>query len=101
MKKINFDGCKSIEEIEERIKDALKYDTIVKDSDAAEAWFVGNFEFEHPKIVWHECIDEDIVPIWNEEMGGDEYYKVRIYAHYIDSGSDDYIYSYGINLTYL
>lgn len=93
MKQITFDKCKSYEDIENAIVEALQYDTIVDDEKAAEAYF-RECEMEG------EVISRDIVntrvSIWNEEMNGEEEYSVRVYEHYIDPGSVDYVYSYSI-----
>lgn len=94
MKKyITFYDCKSVQDIEKTINDALEYDEVVKNEEEAQQWFKAA-EMDG------ELISRDIlntcVSIWNEEMKGEEIYRVVIYEHYIDPGSMDYVYSYEI-----
>lgn len=94
MKTFNFKGCKSYEDIENEVKKVLKYDTIVDDDDAAEEYFRDcGIEGE----VCHRTIESKQVNIWNEEHQGEEVYQVTIAEHYVDSGSNDYVYSYSID----
>ena len=93
MKQITFANCKSYEDIENAIVEALQYDTIVDDEKAAEAYFR---ECEMEGDVISRDIVNTRVSVWNEEMNGEEEYSVRVYEHYIDPGSVDYVYSYSI-----
>ena len=93
MKQIQFAECKSVEDIENTIKNALQYETIVEDDAAAEQWFK---DAEMEGEVLHHVEISTHVSIWNEEMNGEECYSVIVKEHYIDSGSDDYVYSYSI-----
>jgi len=94
MKQIQFAECKSVEDIENTIKNALQYDEVVENEEAARQWFK-DAEIEG------DVISRDIVntrvSIWNEEMNGEEEYTVRVYEHYVDPGSVDYVYSYTID----
>ncbi len=93
MEKINFFDCKNEQEIEARIAEALKYKTVVAPEDV-ESWFsdagIEGHIFESIEL------DED-VSIWDEEHQGEVVWHVRICSHYVDAGSDDYIYSYTIS----
>ena len=91
MKKIQFNNVKSREDIERIITDALQYETIVDDEAAAQAYFR---ECEMDGDVISRDIVNTRVSIWNEENESEEEYTVRVYEHYIDSGSMDYVYSY-------
>ena len=91
MKQIKFNNVKSREDIENVIVDALQYDTIVDDEAAAQAYFR---ECEREGDVISRDIVNTRVSIWNEEMEGEEEYTVRVYEHYTDPGSVDYVYSY-------
>ena len=90
-KNISFSECKSYEDIEAVCLAALEYDELVDDRNGAEQWFK-DAEMEG------DVISRDVVntrvSIWNEEMNGEEEYTVRIYEHYVDPGSVDYVYSY-------
>ena len=94
MKQIQFAECKSVEDIENTIKNALQYDEVVENEEAARQWFK-DAEIEG------DVISRDIVntrvSIWNEEMTGEEEYTVRVYEHYVDPGSVDYVYSYTLD----
>ena len=94
MKQIQFAECKSVEDVENTIKNALQYDEVVENEEAARQWFK-DAEIEG------DVISRDIVntrvSIWNEEMNGEEEYTVRVYEHYVDPGSVDYVYSYTID----
>ena len=94
MKQIQFAECKSVEDIKNTIKNALQYDEVVENEEAARQWFK-DAEIEG------DVISRDIVNtrvnIWNEEMNGEEEYTVRVYEHYVDPGSVDYVYSYTID----
>ena len=92
-KNITFSDCKSYEDIKTKILAALEYDELVDDEEAARQWF-------KDAGIEGDVISRDIVntrvSIWNEEMNGEEEYTVRIYEHYVDPGSVDYVYSYVI-----
>lgn len=94
MKQIKFAECKSYEDIENTIMNALQYDEVVENEEAARQWFK-DAEIEG------DVISRDIVntrvSIWNEEMNGEEEYTVRVYEHYVDPCSVDYVYSYTID----
>ena len=94
MKQIQFAECKSVEDIKNTIKNALQYDEVVENEEAARQWFK-DAEIEG------DVISRDIVntrvSVWNEEMNGEEEYTVRVYEHYVDPGSVDYVYSYTID----
>ena len=95
-KNITFSNCKSYEDIEAIVLAALEYDEQVEDEEAARQWFMAA-EIEG------DVISRDVVntrvSIRNEEMKGEEEYTVRIYEHYVDPGSVDYVYSYIIQPT--
>ena len=94
MNAINFLNCKSYEDIENAIKNALKYKEVVADDEAAEEYFRDcGIEGE----VCHRTIESKQVTIWNEDHQGEEVYQVTIAEHYVDSGSNDYVYSYSID----
>jgi hypothetical protein len=93
MKKLQFNECKSYEDIEAAILAALEYDELVDDDAAAEQWFK---DAEMEGDVHHNVIVSTHVSVWNEEHQGEEEYTVRIYEHYVDPGSVDYVYSYVI-----
>ena len=92
-KNLTFSDRKSYEDIDAKILAALEYDELVDDEATACQWFK-NAGIEG------EVISRDTwntrVSIWNEEMNGEEEYTVRIYEHYVDPGSVDYVYSYVI-----
>lgn len=92
-KNITFSDCKSYEDIEAKILAALEYDELVDDEAAARQWF-------KDAGMEGDVISRDIVntrvSIWNEEHQGEEEYTVRVYEHYVDPGSVDYVYSYVI-----
>lgn len=92
-KNITFSNCKSHEDIESKILAALEYNELVDDEAAARQWF-------RDAGIEGDVISRDIVntrvSIWNEEMNSEEEYTVRIYEHYVDPGSVDYVYSYVI-----
>ena len=67
---------------------------MVDDRKGAEQWFK---DAEMDGDVISRDVVNTQVSIWNEEMNGEELYRVRIYEHYIDPGSVDYVYSYEIN----
>jgi len=93
-KNITFSNCKSYEDIEATILAALEYDELVDDEAGARQWFK---DAEMDGDVISRDVVNTQVSIWNEEMNGEELYRVRIYEHYIDPGSVDYVYSYEIN----
>lgn len=93
MKQIKFNECKSCEDIENTIQKTLQYDTVVENEAAAQQWFK-DAELDG-KVISHNIVNTR-VSIWNEEMQGEEEYTVRVYEHYIDPGSMDYVYSYSI-----
>lgn len=94
MKKISFKNCDSYEEIERTIQNALKYETIVNDDEAAEEWFKNaGIDGE----VFHRDIVSTRLTVWNEEYQGEEDFSVYVTEHYVDPGSSDYIYSYSID----
>lgn len=93
-KNITFSECKSYEDIEAVCLAALEYDELVDDRKGAEQWFK---DAEMDGDVISRDVVNTQVSIWNEEMNGEELYSVRIYEHYIDPGSVDYVYSYEIN----
>ena len=95
-KNITFSNCKSYEDIEATVLAALEYDELVDDEAAARQWFK---DAEMDGDVISRDIVNTQVSIWNEEMNGEELYRVRIYEHYIDPGSVDYVYSYIIQLS--
>ena len=92
-KNITFSDCKSQEDIEAKILAALEYDELVDNEAGARQWF-------KDAGIEGDVISRDIVntrvSIWNEEHQGEEEYTVRIYEHYVDPGSVDYVYSYVI-----
>ena len=93
MKNLSFSGCKSREDIEATIKAALEYDTVADSDDAAEQWFKdAGFDGDVTNRV---CVST-AVSIWNEKEQGEEEYNVVVKEHFVDSGSDDYVYSYSI-----
>lgn len=93
-KNITFSECKSEEDIEATILAALKYDELVDNEEGARQWFkVIGLEGD----VYSHVLVNTRVSIWNEEMKGEEVYTVRIYEHYVDSSSVDYVYSYVIS----
>ena len=94
MKKLQFNECKSYEDIEATILAALEYDELVDDDAAAEQWFK---DAEMEGDVHHNVIVSTHVSVWNEEMQGEETHSVIVKEHYIDSGSVDYVYSYSIS----
>lgn len=91
MKKIQFNEVKSYEDIEKAIQDALEYDEVVENEEAARQWF-------KDAGIEGEVISRDIanyrLPVWNDEMDGEEWFEVRVYEHYVEPGSSDYVYSY-------
>lgn len=93
MKQIKFNDPKSYEDIEATILAALEYDELVDDEAAARQWF-------KDAGTEGDVISRDIVntrvSVWNEEHQGEEEYTVRVYEHYVDPGSVDYVYSYEI-----
>lgn len=95
-KNITFNECKSYEDIEAVCLAALEYDELVDDRKGAEQWFK-DAEMEGD-VISRDVVNTQ-VSIWyiNEEMNGEVLYSVRIYEHYIDPGSVDYVYSYEIN----
>lgn len=97
MRKVSFKGCKSQEEIEARIKESLKYETVAENEEAAEQWFAENFGSSSDEVR-QETVQSENVSVWNEEMNGEEVYHVCIAAHYIDPGSVDYIYTYSVEM---
>lgn len=94
MKQIQFNECKSYEDIENAIKNALQYDEVVADDAAAEKWFK---EAGIEGDVTHRVIVSTHVSIWNEEYNGEEEYAVIVSEHFTDPGSVDYVYSYSIH----
>ena len=94
MKQIKFNECKSYEDIENTILNALEYEEVVENDNAADQWFK---DAEMEGEVRHNVIVSTEVSIWNEEMQGEEFYHVIVKEHYIDSGSVDYVYSYEIH----
>lgn len=93
MKKFDFSKCKSNEDIVKAIEETLKYDTIVDDDKAAEEYFRDcGIEGE----VTHRLIVDAVVSFYDEEANGEEVYLAMVWKHYVDSGSNDYVYSYAI-----
>ena len=93
MKQFNLSKCDSYEELVGTIEEELMCDTIVKNDDAAEQWFKNaGIEGE----VTHRDIYNQTIEVWNEEMQGEENFYVTVKEHYVDPGSDDYVYSYSI-----
>lgn len=93
MKKLVFENCKSKEDIRDTILTALEYDNVVDNDEDAEQFFR---DAEMEGDVHHNVIVSTNVSIWNEEMNGEEFYQVIVKEHYIDSGSDDYVYSFKV-----
>lgn len=93
MKDLVFNNCKSEEEVRATIEDALKYDIVVEDDDAASKWFKdAGFEGD---VTTHVIVSTH-VSVWNEEYQGEDTLNIIVKEHFIDSGSDDYVYSYSI-----
>ena len=93
MKDLVFNNCKSEEEVRATIEDALKYDTVVENDDAARQWFM---DAGIDGDVTTHVIASTSVSVWNEEYQGEETFNVIVKEHYVESGSDDYVYSYSI-----
>lgn len=93
MKNLIFNNCKSYEEIEAAILEALENDDLVDGDAAAERWF-NDIGWEGD--VCHRVIVSTHVSVWNEKLLGEEIYGVIVKEHFIDSGSVNYVYSYHI-----
>ena len=93
MKQIKFNECKSYKDIENAILNALQYDEVAENDEAARQWFK---DAEMEGDVTTHVIVSTHVSIWNEEMNGEEVFSVVVKEHFVDAGSDDYVYSYAI-----
>lgn len=93
MKKLVFDKCRNKEDIRNTILTALGNECVVFSDEDAEQWFK---DAEMDGDVHHNVIVSENVSVWNEEMDGEESYQVIVKEHYIDSGSDDYVYSFNV-----
>ena len=91
MKNLDFKCCISKEDIRTTIEDALKYDTVVEDDEAARQWFK---DAGIDGDVTTNVILSSHVGVWNEEQQGEEAFDVIVKEHYVDAGSCDYVYSY-------
>ena len=91
MKDLVFNNCKSEEDIRATIENALEYDTVVENDEAARQWFkdagIDGDVTAHIIVSTH-------VSVWNEEQQGEETFYVIVKEHYVDAGSNDYVYSY-------
>ena len=93
MKQLVFSSCKSEEDIRTTIEDALEYDTVVENEEAARQWFK---DAGIDGDVTTNVILSAHVGVWNEEQQGEEAFDVIVKEHYVDAGSCDYVYSYSI-----
>ena len=93
MKTINFEGCKTAQEIEERVKAALEYETIVANDNEAEQWFK---DAGYEGDVIHRDVLRKTIWLWDDKMDGEYSVSVAVDAHYVDPGSVDYVYSYSV-----
>lgn len=105
--RLNLKGCKSIDEVRERIIEALKHETSFearpteitmlydwREEDVCE-WFNGIYDREiseddvHCRVIRGEYmqLDDEAATV----------VEVRIFENYVDSGSDDYCYTWGVN----
>lgn len=93
MKNLVFSNCKSEEDIRAIIEKALEYDTVVENDEAARQWFkdagIDGDVTAHIIVSTH-------VSVWNEEQQGEETFDVIVKEHFVDAGSEDYVYSYSI-----
>lgn len=91
MKNLVLSNCKSEEDIRATIEKALEYDTVVENDEAARQWFK---DAGIDGDVTTHVIASTHVSVWNEEQQGEETFDVIVNEHFVDAGSDDYVYSY-------
>lgn len=94
LKQIKFNNLRNYEDIDVAVKAALKFEELVENDAAAEQWFKAA---GMSGTVLHNIILSTQVSVWDENMQGEETYKILIKEHYIDPGSMDYVYSYLIS----
>lgn len=94
MKTITLKNCKSREDIESVILSSLEYENVVKDSAEARAWFS---EAAIDGDVHSNDVVNEVVSVWDGELSAEELYRVIVTEYYVDSGSNDYVYSYDIH----
>lgn len=92
--KFQFGNCKSKEDIKNVIENVLEYENIVADDNDAAQWFK---DADIEGDVTTHVILSTHVSVWNEEYEGEEMFNVIVKEHFVDAGSDDYVYSYMIN----
>ena len=93
MKNLVFQECRNEEDILNVLLNSLKNDVLVKDEEAAKAWFKeAGIDGE---VVTHVLVSTH-VSVWDEEHQGSATYSVIVSEHFIDAGSEDYVYSYKI-----
>lgn len=93
MIKLQLDGVKCVDDIKAAIYRALAGETIVSYNKEVGELFAENY----PDCeVFHREILNESVSIWNQNLKTSDFYQVRIWEHYCDPGSCDYIYSYEV-----
>lgn len=93
MLNLNFENCKSRQDIITTVERALAHVNLVANGSAAllyfrRAGFVG--------VMKTRVILGFLVSVWDENHNGWEDLRVEIFEHFVDAGSDDYCYSYVI-----
>lgn len=105
--RLNLEGCKSIDEVRERIIEALKHETSFEarptDIPMLYDWREEDVEIWFNKI-YDRAIGEDDIrggALRSEYVQLDDedatVVYVAIFENYVDSGSDDYCYTWGVH----
>ena len=94
MKKLVFNECHSEADIRNTILTALGNEVVVANEEEAKDFFK---EQELDGNVTTNVIVSTHVSIWNDEMNGEEVYHVIVKEHFVDAGSNDYVYSFHIS----
>lgn len=91
--KFNIKDISSVDELRNRITSNLKGEKIVSnEQEAIEKLGIS----ENAKRLYTNTIASGKLSVWNEEAAGYEEYTYYVYEHFIDTGADDYVYSYKI-----
>lgn len=88
LRSLDFRECKKWEDVYEMIREELRHETWVTDSEDAEDYFEEMFgkDFDRDNVR-HDDIWKETVNVDNRD------YEVVVVEHYVDSGSVDYLYS--------
>lgn len=91
----DFSNYHTLAEVKAAVLDALGNVTIVENKTCAWMLFMADgFTGEvGTRLVFAQDIE-----LWNGELLRHEKARVRIFEHYVDSNSDNYLYSFSVNI---